>query len=506
MKKNIIKIISISIISISLLISSINVNANIDKPMETLKKYNSQETISLRGSEIKIPKDYSYKEEQFRGVWVSSVFNLDFPDKKNMTEKEYKAGYIKILDQLESLNMNTIIFQIRSKSDALYKSNINPWSEYLTGTQGKSPNWDPMAWMVAETHKRGMEFHAWFNPYRVTTGSEKLESFSNNNWAKKNPEKTFEFANKIYLNPGEPDVINHINDTVMEVVENYEIDAVHFDDYFYPTLRGKYISEAISEVEKKTFDQYGKDFKDIASWRRNNIDKMISKVSNSIKQYNLKNKKDIEFGISPFGIWGHKANHPSNSIEGEGSDTPISSTESYNNQFADTRKWVKEEWIDYIAPQVYWTFDNAAAPYGEIVQWWTDVVKDTKVNLYIGHASYKNVENTSKDISWTNPYEILNQLKFNSLYEEIDGSIFFRYKYFLEIPNNTAANLEFVKLLKSDYFNKKVETPKAPSIPSSTVDLDVTLNDKTILNNETAPDRQLFRPILVKVLEFINKQ
>lgn len=462
MKKNALKIISISTISVSLLFNSMDVDANIDKqPMEILKRYNSQETVSLRGQEIEIPTNFQHNEEQFRGAWVSTVLNLDFPSKKNMSEKEYKSEYTKILDNLENLNMNAVIFQVRPKSDTFYASKINPWSEYLTGKQGKSLNWDPLSWMIEETHKRGMEFHAWFNPYRVTNNTnEKLANLSERNWAKKNPSKTLTVDNKIYLNPGEPDVIKHINDTVMEVVENYDIDAVHFDDYFYPSRSGKEINKLFSESEENTFNRYGKNFKDVASWRRNNVNQMINNVSNSIKEYNLNNQKDVEFGISPFGIWGHESNHPANSIEGEGSKTPSSSTASYDNQFADTRKWVKNEWIDYIAPQVYWAFDTKAAPYGEIVHWWTETVRDTNVDLYIGHASYKKADVNNKDLSWKNSEEILNQLKFNSLYEEIDGSIFFRYKSLLESTNNSKANNEFIKILKNDYFNKKVKTSK----------------------------------------------
>lgn len=479
MKKNVIKIVSISTISLSLILNSISINANIDQP----------KVVSLAGQDVKIPTSFQYSEDQFRGAWVSTVYNIDYPTKKNMSEKEYKAGYIKLLNNLENLNMNAVIFQVRPKSDTFYKSKINPWSEYLTGKQGVSPNWDPLSWMIEETHKRGMEFHAWFNPYRVTNSkNEKLESLSEGNWARKNPGKTFEFESKIYLNPGEPEVIKHINDTVMEVVENYNIDAVHFDDYFYPSRRGDDINKVFSKVEENTFNQYGKSFKDLASWRRDNVDKLINNVSDSIKTYNTKYKKDIKFGISPFGIWGHESNHPVNSLEGQGSKTPISSTASYDNQFADTRKWVKSEWIDYIAPQVYWAFDTKAAPYGEIVQWWTDVVKDTDVDLYIGHASYKKAIKNNTDVSWQNPQEILNQLKFNSLYEEIDGSIFFSYENLIESKDNSDANNEFLRILKKDYFNSKTNIPKSP----------VVSNDKVNQDDEIS-----LKPIIVKALKLI---
>ncbi len=458
--KKIIKLATMTTISMSLFFNTMPINANIGaKPTEYLKRFNTQEVVSLRGQNIQIPVDFEYNQEQFRGVWVSTVFNLDFPDKNNMSEAQYKAGYIKMLNDLENLNMNAVIFQVRPKADAFYKSDINPWSEYLTGSQGKSPNWDPMKWMIEETHKRGMEFHAWFNPYRVTTGKQSLNSLAPMNWARKNPQNTFEYEDKIYLNPGEPEVINHVTETVMEVVSNYDVDAIHFDDYFYPSRKGD-ANRFYTESEKNTFAKYRGNFENVSSWRRDNVDKLISNISGSIKDYNLKNGKYVEFGISPFGIWGHEANHPVNAPEGQGSKTPTSSTESYGHQFADTRKWVKNEWIDYIAPQVYWAFDTKAAPYAEITHWWADTVKDTDVNLYIGHASYKMADKNNKDNSWNNPDELLNQLKFNSMYDEIDGSIFFRYKSLLDSTENAVASNKFVGTLKSSYFNAKVDTPK----------------------------------------------
>lgn len=453
--KRIIKFATMTTLSVSMFLSTIVVNADINnQPIENLKRYNTQDTITLRGQDIKLPTHFQNEKEQFRGVWISTVFNLDFPNQKNMSEEAYKANYRELLNNLENLNMNSVIFQVRPKGDAFYESDINPWSEYLTGKQGRSPGWDPMAWMIEETHKRDMEFHAWFNPYRVTTGNQSIDSLSDDNWAKQNPQNTFEFQNKIYLNPGEPEVIKHITDTVMEVVENYDIDAIHFDDYFYPNRSGNDIEKFYTQVEKNTYDKYRGSFNSVSDWRRDNVDKLISGINNNIEKYNLSNDDNVEFGISPFGIWGHEANNPL------GCKTPVTSTSSYDNQFADTRKWVKNNWIDYIAPQVYWAFDTKAAPYGEITHWWAETVRDTDVDLYIGHGTYKKADVNNADKSWKNPKEILNQLKFNSLYEEIGGSIFFRYKSMLESPTNPPANNEFIRTLKSDFFNKKVNIPK----------------------------------------------
>lgn len=461
MKNKLTKILTVGTISLSIILSSstINVKAS-NMKMDFLKKYNTNQLIYLKDKPIQVPTYVQQQNEQFRGVWVSTVYNLDFPSKKGLAKEEYKAEYIKLLDNLESLNINSVIFQIRPKLDAFYQSKINPWSEYLTGTQGLSPGWDPLKWMIEETHNRGMEFQAWFNPYRVTTNKEttktvdkKLSELAPNNWARQNPQYVFDFDGKLYLNPGEPEVIKYIVDSVMEVVENYDIDAIHFDDYFYPYRSINDKNKWYSKKEEISFKKYGTGFKDVSDWRRANVDKLIFDLHNSIKSYNINNKKSVQFGISPFGIWGHKEMHPEGSKNGIGSLTPISSQASYDNLFADTRKWVKNNWIDYIAPQIYWTFDEKAAPYGELVNWWANVVKDTNVHLYIGHASYRKADINNKNVSWKNSREISNQLKFNSLYEEVKGSIFFSYRSLLKNDKNSIVSNQFIDTLKNEHFN-----------------------------------------------------
>ena len=479
MKKKLLKTLTIGTISLSMFLSSGIANAkSTNTGMEYLKRYNEKEVVYLRDKPIQIPTYIKEQEEQFRGVWVSTVYNLDFPSEKGLTEEKYKAEYIRLLDNLEALNINSVIFQVRPKLDTFYKSKINPWSEFLTGTQGLSPGWDPLEWMIEETHNRGMEFQAWFNPYRITTNKEKLQDLATDNWARQNPNYVISYGGKLYLNPGEPEVIKYITDSVMEVVENYDIDAVHFDDYFYPFKNVK--DKWYAKEEEKSFKKYGEDFKNVNDWRRNNVDKLIFNLHNSITSYNDKNKKAVQFGISPFGIWGHKQIHSESSKEGTGSLTPITSQASYDNLYADTRKWVKNNWIDYIAPQIYWTFDQKAAPYGELVNWWADVVKDTNVHLYIGHASYRKADINNKNLSWQNPKEISNQLKFNSLYEQVKGSIFFSYKSLLKSEKNSLAGNEFIDILGRKHFNNISLLPSKPwlshSEVQSPVELTVTKN------------------------------
>ncbi len=398
-------------------------------------------------------------EDELRATWISTVYNLDFPSKKALSKEDFKKEYMEVLNNVKRLNLNTIIFQVRPKGDTFYPSKLNPWSEFLTGTEGKSPNWDPLEWMIDEAHKKDIKFEAWFNPYRVTTASNKntskaddLLKLSNLNYAKKNPDKVFKYDGKLYLNPGENDVVYHITNTIMEVVENYDIDGVHLDDYFYPSKRTN-VESFYSIEEENSFKNNNRGFTKVSDWRRDNVNLLVDR---NIKTYNKNNGDNIVFGISPFGIWGHESNHPKGSKEGTGSKTPVSSMESYNYQFADTRKWVKENMIDYIAPQIYWTFDEKAAPYGELVNWWSDTVRGTEVDLYIGHANYKQAEPKVSQ-KWTNEREISNQMKYNKDLGNIKGSIFFRYKSLLK--GNNPTNDKFIDILSSEHYKKPAASP-----------------------------------------------
>ncbi|MGM9972808.1 MAG: glycoside hydrolase family 10 protein, partial [Clostridiaceae bacterium] len=403
--------------------------------MVPLYKYNTDTPILLHGNQVMVPSAYTPEKTEFRSMWVSTVSNLDFPSKPGLSAAEFKKEFLDILDVFSALNMNAVTFQVRPMNDAFYNSELNPWSVFLSGTQGEplmenGEIFDPLAWAIEEAHNRNMEFHAWFNPYRVAQAfdytkpteqvlEEELAKLDDKNFAKEHPEYLLRFDNKLILDPGIPEVQAFVKDSVMEVVNNYDIDAVHFDDYFYPyktTRDGKPVVFGDLNEDQETFEKYAQTFNgDIKAWRRNNIDTLIRELNEEIKA----SKSYVKFGISPFGIWGHEANHP-----GIGSHTPITSSASYDDIYADTRKWVKESWIDYITPQIYWAFGTTAAPYAELTDWWSEVVRDTNTHLYIGHANYKH-NDAYYDTDWRNLQEIFNQLKFNTLYPEVQGSSFF---------------------------------------------------------------------------------
>ncbi|AQY50453.1 LPXTG-motif cell wall anchor domain-containing protein [Listeria weihenstephanensis FSL R9-0317] len=453
--------------------------------------------------QVMIPTTYTQEKEQFKSSWVATISNLNFA--KAGSEEAFRAQYDTVLNDFETWNMNAVIFQIRPLLDAYYPSKLNPWSEFITsGIQGANPGYDPLAIMVEETHKRGMEYHAWFNPYRVTNtkmttpsilakiGATKEEALAmtipeqiaawnkagilaDNNYAVLHPQNVLRFDEKLFLNPGIPEVQDNVAETIKEVVTNYDVDAIHFDDYFYPyriTVDGKNVLFGDLDEDAQTFATYGipngyPDTKEgIDDWRRDNITTLIDKVKNTIDTHNEAKKTAVQFGISPFGIWEHKANNPL------GSNTPTSSSQSFSQSiFADTYQWIKDEKIDYMTPQIYWSFDQGAAPYGELARWWSRAAEGTRVQIYVGHANYKHVGNGGWEAAWMNPEEIPNQMRFNQLQDKISGSVLFSYNDIkksdiaslpeAQKPQNQAKN-DAIDLLKKDYFAIPSLVPSKP--------------------------------------------
>jgi len=382
----------------------------------------------------------------FRGIWVSTVVNIDYPTKPTTDIEVLKSEALKILDNAKDMRMNAVFLQVRPTSDAIYKSKYFPWSKYLTGTQGVAPadNFDPLEFWITEAHKRGIELHAWLNPYRVTKKESKdlahdFASLDPNNPAKLHPEWVVKHTDgNLYYNPGLPEVRQLVIDGIMEIVENYDVDGIHFDDYFYP---------GNAFADEAAFQQYGAGYTDIHNWRRANVDALVRDLYRTIKAAN----KDVSFGISPFGIWANKAGSPI------GSDTR--GNQSYYSHYADTRKWVKEGWLDYIAPQIYWNIGLEIADYSKLVTWWQDVVKDTNVKLYIGQAAYKSNNGTLAS-PWYGVGEIEKQLRLNAVSPEVDGSIFFSYKSFVDRPSLAAVVKGFYEQKDGIVASKAVEVAR----------------------------------------------
>ena len=360
-------------------------------------------------------------KREFRGVWVATVVNIDWPTKPGLTTKQQKDEFIKLLNEHQRQGINAIMFQIRPATDAFYAKSEEPWSQYLTGKQGQAPNpfYDPLQFAIEECHKRGMELHAWFNPYRASFDG-KEENISANHITKNKPEWFFKYDSKKLFNPGLPEVRAYINKIILNVVDNYDIDGVHFDDYFYPyAIKGQVIDDT------EAFILHNNGIKDIKDWRRYNVDELIHQLSDSIHAH----KAYMKFGISPFGIWKNKSQDP------QGSET--FGGDSYYGLYADSKKWVKEGWVDYINPQIYWSFETKAAPYNKLVDWWSE--NSFGRHLYIGQGAYRI--NATKDLSWKSPTQFTRQISYNRLNSRVQGSVFFSSKSLTNNPLGIADTL-----------------------------------------------------------------
>ncbi|MEF9958620.1 MAG: family 10 glycosylhydrolase [Niameybacter sp.] len=363
-------------------------------------------------------------EDDMRAVWMATVSNIDFPSKSNINNAiAQKKEFINKLGRMQELGINTIIVQVRPKADALYVSNINPWSDVLTGTQGLYPGYDPLAFMIEEAHKRGMDIHAWLNPYRVTQAGTNLSDLSLTHPARLNPDWVMSYNNAYYYKPELDAVKNHIEDTVEELVSNYDIDGIHFDDYFYPS---NYPLPTGEDRDGPT-----------ANARRKHINDMVRRVSAVIERTN----PDVMFGISPIGIWKNQKSDPTGSATGGG--------ESYYTVAADTRTWIENEWIDYVVPQIYWETTHKTANYNTLIEWWANEVRGTDVKLYIGQGIYKD----------SVAQEIITQLENNKQYPEIEGSIYFSLK---DLMNNRQG---VATALQAYYTGKVPEDTKPETTP-----------------------------------------
>ncbi|MGE9550225.1 glycoside hydrolase family 10 protein [Erwinia amylovora] len=363
-----------------------------------------------------------------RGVWLATVSRLDWPPVASINARtelrisQQKEALISTLDKLQSLGINTVFFQVKPDGTALWPSNILPWSDMLTGKMGENPGYDPLQFILDEAHKRGIKVHAWFNPYRISVNT-KLSTISElNRTLSLHPASIFVLhrdwvrtaGDRFVLDPGIPEVRDWITSIVAEVVARYPIDGVQFDDYFYAETAASQLNDS------QTFRQYGQGFALKADWRRHNTQQLIEQVSRTIKQL----KPDVAFGVSPAGVWRNLSHDPA------GSDTRGAA--AYDESYADTRRWVQQGLLDYIAPQLYWPFSRSAARYDVLAKWWADVVKPTRTRLYIGIALYKVGEPSKIEPEWTMNHgvpELQKQIELNESTPGINGTILFRENY-----------------------------------------------------------------------------
>lgn len=390
---------------------------------------------------------------EFRGVWVASVANIDWPSKRTLSTAEQQAELLAILDRASELKLNAVIFQVRPAADALYESSIEPWSEYLTGAQGRRPDpyWDPLAFAVREAHARGLELHAWFNPYRARF-TDARSPLAPNHMARTNPDLIKSYAGYLWMDPGEPTVRARTVAVVLDVVKRYDIDGVHIDDYFYPYPANDRRGRAIPFPDTRSWNRYRKNGGklELSDWRRQNVNQLVQELNDGIHAV----KPWVRFGISPFGIW-----RP-------GFPEQIRGFDAYEKLHADARKWLNEGWLDYITPQLYWPTTKREQAYGALLDWWAGENTMSR-HLWPGNFTSRGGATGSGTFPVS---ELMEQIRVTRANSRASGNVHFSMKAFL--ANQASMN----DSLKADLYREPALVPattwlNAPAAPATRLSL-----------------------------------
>ncbi len=383
---------------------------------------------------------YAQPDSEFRGVWIATVANIDWPPVRVSSETQ-KADFLRQLDLHKRNGMNAIIMQIRPAGDAFFPSPYEPWSQWLTGVQGQAPVpfYDPLAFMIQETHKRGMEFHAWLNPYRAEFSIGK-SSIATDNMLKKRPDWYLSYGTTRYFDPANKEVQKFVIDVVRDIVRRYDVDAIHMDDYFYPYPVGN-----TPFPDDNSYKRSGTSLSK-ADWRRANVDSIIKNINIAIKQA----KPHVKFGISPFAVWRNA------SADNLGSDSRAGLS-NFDELYADILLWMRKGWIDYVTPQLYRPIGDALIDYEKLVNWWA--ANNFGRHVYIGHGIYRALETSSSSRSFKNPLELPNQIKILRKTPGIQGSIYFSSKSFVRNPNGWNDSL------RNNYYRRPASVPDMPWLP-----------------------------------------
>jgi uncharacterized lipoprotein YddW (UPF0748 family) len=373
---------------------------------------------------------------EMRGMWLATVDNRDWPSRTGLSAARQRGELTALLDAAVRRRLNTVILQVRPTADALWPSPYEPWSRYLTGTQGRDPGWDPLGTAVKEAHARGLQLHAWFNPYRVALNDDPARLVASHP-ARRHPDWVVSYGGKLYYNPGLPEVRAFVQQAMLDAVTKYPVDGVHFDDYFYP-----YPVAGQSFDDDTAYDRYGGGFANRAAWRRDNIDRLVRETAAGIQRI----RPGTQFGISPFGVWRNA------STDSRGSDTRAGA-QTYDDLYADTRKWVREGWIDYIVPQLYWNIGLAAADYATLVAWWAEVARGSRTKLYVGEALYK-AGDPAQGAAWRDPAELSRHLTLAKRYPEVRGHVYFAAKDVAADPSGAMARVV------ADHYGQPARPPR----------------------------------------------
>ncbi|MGQ1890074.1 glycoside hydrolase family 10 protein [Thermophagus sp. OGC60D27] len=354
----------------------------------------------------------NYPKREMRAIWIATVANIDWPSRAGLSVDMQQEEMVELLNLAKEYHLNTVIFQVRPATDAFFPSGLEPWSQWLTGEQGKAPDplYDPLQFAIAECRKRGLELHLWLNPYRAVVDTAK-SSIAENHPIHQHPEWFVTYGKARYFNPGLPQTRNHVATVVADLLRRYDVDALHFDDYFYP-----YRIAGQEFPDQEAFEKYPRGFTpdQKEDWRRDNVDLIIKQLHDTIEAV----RPTVAFGISPFGVWRNQSDDP------RGSATKAGQT-NYDDLYANILRWQEEGWIDYVTPQIYWHIGKEVADYAIIADWWSKNALGCR--LYTGQAFYR-INRDAKDREWRSSRQIIKQLRLNRFYPNIDGSMFFSAK------------------------------------------------------------------------------
>lgn len=380
-------------------------------------------------------------EDEMRGLWIATVNNINFPSKKGLSEKALKKELSDIVEFADKNGFNTIMFQVRPAADALYRSEIFPQSEFVSGSAGVSADggFDCLSYILDAAHAKGISLHAWVNPLRVTSGNKTypktdVTKLAANSPAAQNPEWVRAYADgKLYFDAGIPEVRELVASGVREICENYEVDGIIFDDYFYP-----YPTDGVPFDDAATYAEYGGDFDSLADFRRDNINKLVAASYDAVKSVD----SNIKFGVSPFGIW--------RNASGDNGGSATRGLSAYDEIYCDALAWARGGYVDYIAPQLYWTFETSAAPFATLADWWSRALDGTGVTLYINHGAYRYSDGGMKS------GELSRQVEYARELYSYRGSMYYGYAALKEndggVLTETAALFE-PDIAYYDYLN-----------------------------------------------------
>jgi uncharacterized lipoprotein YddW (UPF0748 family) len=363
---------------------------------------------------------------EMRAAWIATVDNMDWPSRAGLSTAEQQRELIAMFDRLVELRMNAVVLQVRPAADALYESKLEPWSEYLTGTMGRAPSpyYDPLAFAIREAHKRGLELHAWINPYRSRYSM--TRPVSANHISKTHPSLVRRYGPYQWMDPGDPAVRAHTKRVVLDLVRRYDLDAIHMDDYFYPYKETRRVRRKLQEIpfpDDATYRRYRRGGGKLArdDWRRQNVNLLVKELYEGIHEV----KPSVRFGISPFGIW-RPGNPPS-----------VRGLDQYTELYADAKKWLNEGWLDYITPQLYWAVDKPQQRYDHLIEWWAQQNTEGR-HLWAGNYTSK-VSFTNSSAFTTS--EILEQIRLTRAQRGATGNVHFSMKVFMDDPDNLNARL-----------------------------------------------------------------